>query len=381
MRFIMRKVIIIGVGHHNTLGVIRSLGEAGLKQQIVLLMISKKRNFVCYSKYVSKKNVYLILDTSQIVNVLLNIAKTETEKPVIISCADKYAKIIDENSDILANYYVLPNAGGKGRIIFFQHKEEQFKLAELCGMTIPNNFLLCKGSELEIKRRDLSFPCIIKPLNSCLGSKADIKVCNNESELITAIMTSHSLIRIEEYINKIMEFQLIGCALSNTIIIPGYTSIIRQPKNTNTGYLKYSPITDGVISEILLEKARSFVSAIGYQGLFSMEFIRDTNGEDFFLEINLRNDGNAYSVTAAGVNLPFIWYKYAGTTQQVIETTIIENGIYWMPEFNDICNVKHIGFWKWLKDFCGSNAYAVFDFKDMAPFISKLFDKLFSRSK
>ena len=41
-----------------------------------------------------------------------------------------------------------------------------------------------------------------------------------------------------------MEFQLIGCSLDGgeTIIIPGYTRILRQPRNTNTGYLEYSPI-------------------------------------------------------------------------------------------------------------------------------------------
>ena len=41
-----------------------------------------------------------------------------------------------------------------------------------------------------------------------------------------------------------MELQLIGCSLNagEKIIIPGFTKLIRQPKNTNTGYLLYSPI-------------------------------------------------------------------------------------------------------------------------------------------
>ncbi len=48
--------------------------------------------------------------------------------------------------------------------------------------------------------------------------------------------------QIQEYIEKKMEFQLIGCSLEKgeKIIIPGFTQIIRQPDNTNTGYLRYS---------------------------------------------------------------------------------------------------------------------------------------------
>ena len=39
-------------------------------------------------------------------------------------------------------------------------------------------------------------------------------------------------------------------------------------------------------------------------------FVRDNEGNDYFLEINMRNDGNAYCVTSAGVNLPYIWCYY-----------------------------------------------------------------------
>ena len=60
----------------------------------------------------------------------------------------------------------------------------------------------------------------------------------------------------------------------------------------------------------LLQKCISFIREVGYTGLFSMEFLRDKYGNDYFMEINFRNDGNAISVTEAGVNLPYIWYAY-----------------------------------------------------------------------
>lgn len=53
-------------------------------------------------------------------------------------------------------------------------------------------------------------------------------------------------LQIQEYIRKDIEFQLIGCSLNGgeEVIIPGASIILRQPKNTNTGFLRYVPIRE-----------------------------------------------------------------------------------------------------------------------------------------
>lgn len=111
---------------------------------------------------------------------------------------------------------------------------------------------------------------------------------------------------IQEYIEKEIEFQLIGCSLNSgeTIIVPGVSIILRQPSNTNTGFLKYVSLKEFQYSGI--ENCKQFIKTIGYSGLFSMEFLRGKDGKDYFMEINMRNDGNAICVTAAGVNLPYM---------------------------------------------------------------------------
>ena len=47
------KVIVIGINHHNTLGVVRSLGYKGLKSHVII-MCRQKNPYVCYSKYIVK---------------------------------------------------------------------------------------------------------------------------------------------------------------------------------------------------------------------------------------------------------------------------------------------------------------------------------------
>lgn len=46
---------------------------------------------------------------------------------------------------------------------------------------------------------------------------------------------------------------------------------------------------------------------IGYEGIFSAEFMIDKDGKYWFLEINLRNSGWSYASTKLGMNLPLLW--------------------------------------------------------------------------
>ncbi len=372
----MNKIIVIGGIHHNTLGVVRSLGKAGLTDNIILLNVSLNDSFVGKSKYVRKENVYRVQDEKDIVDKVYCIAITQKEKPVIICCGDSFINVIDDAYDFLAPYCILPTAGEQSRISYFLDKEIQCTLAEKCGLKVPLHFLLRDRNKLDLTQ--LPYPCIVKPMNSIVGQKSDIVICSTKKDLENYLSDKKSYsLHLEEYIVKTMEFQLIGCSLEQKIIIPGYTIIIRQPNNTNTGYLKYLPIQDGVVPVTLIEKVEKFIREIGYKGLFSVEFIRDAVGNDYFLEINMRNDGNAYCVQCAGVNLPNIWYKYAANPQaEIKESVVFERPIYLMPEFNDIRNIFKVGVMQWMRECFTADTHTIFDKYDLAPFFYALYSKV-----
>lgn len=372
----MRKIIVIGGAHHNTLGVVRSLGEAGLADDIILIGVFCGNNFVGKSKYVRKENIYNIQNEFDIVAKVFSIAKVQDEKPILICCGDSFISVVDEAFDFLAPYCILPTAGKQSRITYFLDKEIQCKLAEECGLKVP--FHLSFNEENKSSLVEIPYPCIIKPMNSVVGKKTDIAICSTNKDLEFYLSSKKSYnLHIEEYINKSAEFQLIGCSLEQKIIIPGYTMIIRQPKNTNTGYLKYLPIQDGFVSTTLIKKVETFIRKIGYKGLFSVEFIRDSIGNDYFLEINMRNDGNAYCVQCAGVNLPNIWYKYAADSQAEIKDIIaFEQPIFLMPEFNDIRNIFKVGIIRWMRECFTADAHTIFDRHDLGPFFYALYSKV-----
>ena len=303
------KVVIIGGIHHNTLGVIRSIGSEGISSEDIALFIvdehGGKKDFVSKSKYLKKSTIRYLKTYDEILEALYRIAD-KNEKKAIVCCADGASEVVMSNADNLKEFFFCSSIGVKPD--FFFNKNDQSLLAKESGFAIP------RGEIIDTKKGKVDwdiFPCIIKPIKSIKGAgKNDIKIAKNREELSTLLEEVVSeTVQIQEYIEKKMEFQLIGCSLEKgeKIIIPGFTQIIRQPDNTNTGYLRYSPISQ---LDIDINRINLFFQKIKYDGLFSIEFIRGENNVDYYLETNLRNDGNAYCVKSAGINLPYIWCYY-----------------------------------------------------------------------
>ena len=358
-----KPIFIIGGSHHNTLGVIRAFGELGIAKDIVLF-IDNSDHIITTTKYVTNERIHRFSSNCEIAELVIQAASKFDSKPVVICCGDPYIDAIDNSSDIISTVCTIPRASHFGGIVEYLDKNRQRDLAIKCGFKLPRKF------EID----NVKFPCILKPENSTKGSKNDIAICKSEAELKEYLKSHASIVSIEEFIDKEIEFQLIGCSLQQQIIIPGYTDIIRQPENTNTGYLKYSPISDGFVSPELLEKVKKLIRGIGYIGLFSVEFLRARDGKDYFLEINMRNDGNAYCVTSAGVNLPYLWYKYADNPDSIItEQTDFSKPIYWLPE-DDLRSIKKIGPTKWLKQWISADSHAYANKKAPKPFVYYFLD-------
>ena len=70
----MNKVVVIGGDHHNTLGVIRGLGEKGIAPDLILVTPSKM-TYVDASKYIARQ--WKIDCDDEIVDLLLSHYKDE----------------------------------------------------------------------------------------------------------------------------------------------------------------------------------------------------------------------------------------------------------------------------------------------------------------
>lgn len=366
------EAIVIGGLHHNTLGVVRSLGEDSEMQiNIKVLLVGRmnqEKNIISESKYINKQNIYYVEHDTDIAEWLLNNVPNNELQSVVICCSDGSAEQVISNYDRLKKWYRLPSVNFD--ITNLMSKITQDEIASECGFFVPKWEVVKKG-----KTTNWSiFPCITKPEKSVQGKgKGDIHIASSREELDAYLEEIEAeYVQIQEYLEKDFEYQLIGCSLNDGkhLIIPGFTKILRQPPNTNTGYLVLSPIENLNYNAEVVER---FLSAIGYNGLFSLEFIRDKKGRDYFLEINLRNDGNAYCVQTAGVNLPIIWCKYAISGEVPTSKESISKSVFFIPDFIDMKpGIKKEGFFGWGYQFITAKSHSLFNLRDMGPFIYEL---------
>lgn len=357
--------IIIGGNHHNTLGVIRALGYKGINS-LVILVTNEKKPYVSFSKYITK--CVLLNSSKEIVSYLLNYAKGIDKKSIIFSCADFVTSELDKFYNELNNHYHLLTANGKDICNHYMNKDVMATLANKVGIFTPPSWIIEDYTNHNLNEVD--FPCIVKPLASIYGTKAEIKIFQEKSSLEKYLSENkgHRFI-IQKYIDKDFEYQLIGCSLNHgaEIIIPGYSKCIRPCPGTNTGFLEYKPFGD---FQCDLKACRDFIKAIGYQGLFSMEYLRDKQGDDYFMEINMRNDGNGICVTGAGVNLPYIWYQYCAGEDYKKEWSKGVNDIFVMPEFDDFLLVlkRKVSMNTWWKDYKRTTTFMEYSKDDPKPY-------------
>ncbi len=378
----MRKVIVIGGNHHNTLGVIRALGRRGITPYVILTT-NANSPFVARSKYIA--HIWSGLSVTQVPEFLLLHFSKETLKPILIACNDANAYILDKNRESLSEYFIVPGTNnfllGK-----YMNKLEMSHKANEFGLITPFSSVVWDGNI----NNSLPFPCITKSEYSNNGSKQDIRVFNDKESLILFLKNNKNRYNVQEFIDKDFEYQLIGCSLNNgeEIIIPGYSKLIRPGNGSNTGFLCYDRVDESLVP--IITKSKHFLKSIGYNGLFSIEFLRGKDGLDYFMEINFRNDGNGISVTQAGVNLPYIWYLYNSGIDYREELKTIKRQ-YVMPEFTEL-GMWYSGLISWSQfrnDMKLADVYMDFDCDDKAPtkgwynyctlFISMLIKKVIKR--
>lgn len=361
------NVIVIGGNHHNTLGVVRSLGQRGIGVELIIIG-DIYHKYVSTSKYVVSHHALLVAEE---LSAYLLFRKKRDEKEVIISCSDEVTEHLNSFVDILSPFYYLPGTKKQGDLIPTMDKTTMIQLADKNGLRSPLFWRLPE------EKNRIFFPCISKTCISSHGSKQDIKVFYSIEELDSFLERVKGEIFIQEFVDKKEEIQLIGCSLRGgaDIIIPGMSRIIRSQSNTNTGFLEYGPI-DPFYNQIIV-KCKSFLMDCDYSGLFSLEFLRDKKDNVYFLEINFRNDGNAFCVTAAGVNLPMIWYKGIRGLDYSDELHPVKRVLV-MPEFQDFKLVLQgkIKLLQWLKDLKNTDAFLDWDRTDVRPFFRYILNKI-----
>lgn len=359
------KAVVITDDHYNGLGMVRSLGLAGI--EVTLLLTASDKSFVDSSKYVDK--CIKIYPTAKAIITEVNkiISEYSDTTIVLFPLNDFTAQVLDENITSFPSNVLCPNA--KGKMHKLSDKYFIKTIAEDCGFVVPKGVLVDLDKTAYIFWS--TFPAIIKPLVSVEGAKSDIAIIQNTSELELEYQRyrdqGYTRALVEEFIdgsNSHM-IEVMGARnLDSSIDFAGIISKIREfpIQNGSTSYASIVSTHDG----IEFDSITNFLNRIDYVGIFDIEY-KYANGKAYFIECNFRNGAPGFIFTKIGHNIPAIWIEKNLKVDLGVEHKQVPE-INFMIEQNDFINMLKGTpvFFKWQKQY--KEACKIFSLKgDQKP--------------
>lgn len=367
------KHIVFCDEHYNPLGIVRSLGEYGIRPIVIILR--GKIVLTSKSRYISQCHIVDTMEKGY--KLLLKLYGNEDKKPFLYTSDDTKTSYLDEHYNELKDKFYFYNAGEEGRINYYMNKENIGLLALKHGL----NFLKAITVERGIIPQDIEYPVITKALDSrASGWKKDMYICNSAEELKQALENiSSSVVMIQKYILKKNEYCIEGLSVNRgkdvfLSIASTYNYLLPD------SYSPYMTVRNFDRMDIK-PKVEAMFSEIGFEGIFEVEFLIDQDDKLYFGEINFRNSTWSYASTCAGMNLPVLWAQ--GMLSGEIDDSCyepIKNGFTAMVELTDfkyrVLGHK-ISLLKWLADYKNSDCKYYVGRNDIRPVILMLLKKVF----
>ena len=366
-----RVYIVFGIEHYNHLGMIRSLGESGIAP--VAIIIRQRPAIASKSKYISK--LYLVDSVEEGYRILLEqYGSFDKENlPVVLTGDDLLTSYLDERYEEIKDKFLFYNAGTAGRITRFMNKDAINDLARKHGLNVAKTWRVPRGEIPDT----VEYPIITKAISSNSGGwKNDVFICHSKSELEDAYTKIKSEeVLLQKYIEKKNELCLDGVCVNKgkDVFVSMASSYKYILPDRYSFYMYFYPFTD----DKTLEKIVGMMSEIGFEGIFTIEFLIDKDDALWFMEVNFRNSGWSYASTCWGMNLPLIWAE-SMQNQKIPETarkTIPENAtaIVELTDFSTRVLQQKMNPFKWFSECRSCECRYLYNKQDPKPFWSALF--------
>lgn len=375
-------MVIVGPSHVNALGVVRSLGEMGVKP--LFLQLRRETNFVRSSKYLSGSDV--VDSAEEIVPYLIEMGRRSESKSLLIPTSDQVSDIVSHAYEKLSSYYFLPHSIDGVRLGEKMDKLWQHDLANRCGLQTPRTWVISQTNQDAVNK--ITYPCITKSRSSLEGGKTNTHICASRTELDKALLNATDKVIVQEQIQRKTEVDLLGYVDdSGKIWMPSgyyYLNLKKDSYGTQMIHDSVEHISDRYGIDISV--VQDFIRATGYRcGYFSVEFLIDKYGNAFFTEINLRNDAHTYGATQLGANIHY--GLYAASYKVKTHKFHIEHPVKVIADQQDIFdNVyrRKMSLWHWIREVKQFDVCILCNKKDLMPSLRYGWDivvyKLFSHS-
>jgi len=367
--------VVLG-GDFQGLGVIQSLAE----NNIPIFLLEYEWSIGRYSRYV-KRRKYLpsFLKEDVFLSSLLDLAEKEDLYGwVLYPNNDETVKMLSQNKDRLSKVFKVP-VPSWDVVKNFYYKLNCYEVASDLGIPIPKVY---RARDLEtLMSQELRFPLVLKPNfkeNYYPFTKKKAVRADNPDVLRLEYARMAEIVHPE---NVIVQDMIIGGPknlFSFATVFDGEKILValsaRRTRQHPMDFGKATTFAEAMKIPELESLTIKLLRGIGYSGIAEVEFMFDERDNLYkFLEINGRPWGWHELTKAAGVNMPYILFRYMqGLTIEKIEPDY--NGVKWVRLITDLPIVfkevmsGRLSLKEYSKTWEGKTALAIFSWKDPLPF-------------
>jgi predicted ATP-grasp superfamily ATP-dependent carboligase len=311
--------VVVG-GGLNALGIVRSLGAAGVA---LIVVDTDPRSPAMRSRY-GQKVTCSALEGQALLDCLAQLAKGRPAKMMLFVTEEKTVVAVSEHRAVLAPHFHL-RLPEHERLLALMHKQGFQDLAEAVGAPVPRAVRL-EGPEDLPRIEQLTYPCVFKPSKKDYGYGARFKKAykvQSPAEVAQLYKEIHPVLAdmvVQEWIEG-SDAEVYFCLQ--------YVGADGEPVSSFAGrkIRSWPPRIGGTasctaaweVSDQLREMTTTFFRQVGFTGMGSMEYKRDArDGRFYMVEPTVaRTDFQEEVATLNGVNIPLAAYLYeSGLPQQ-----------------------------------------------------------------
>lgn len=373
------KAVVLGANYYIGLSTIRCLGKKGV--HVVAIDYDRDKAFALESKYVKEIGIapHYREEEERFLHFLIDYAKLQEEKPVLIPTADPYVEFIEAHFYELKQYYLFPQQE-QGIYSMMLDKDQFYKFCREIGAPIPETVSLDEEGYLGKVEERIGYPCMVKPVDSPRFMhvfRQKMFKAGNREELIEAIDKAKRE-GVEVFVQRIIpgfddHMYTFDAYINQEGEITHWTTCQKYRQYPiNFGASVYT--TQKFVKE-LYDIGEPFFKKTGFRGFAEIEFKKDADtGQFYIIEVNARTTNFNALLEKCGLNMPYITYRemvgYPLEEKSIQEDT----GIVFWAEYEDVFAIRdyirsgQLSTFEIAKSFMTKKAPALWDPGDQRPF-------------
>jgi D-aspartate ligase len=381
-----RPVLIIDGGSRADLGLVRSLGFAGVR---VHLLTSGPASVTAQSCYVTQTHAFPHSSASDAERVarIRAVAKSLSARPVLLASGDRTLRFLsrcrDQISDVvdhdLPDERTVTNCLDKSRFA---------RVAARLSLPVPKTWIPRNLAAMQLLAPRLEYPVFVKPVHGDAAATLPHEIrrtgkgwqVKSAAELLAAyrLFVHHGMTKliVQEYVpgpdSELASVHMY--ADQSGQIIGSFTGMKARAWPPDAG------VATAVTSrrnERLVSAAADIMRKMRYSGFAILQFKRDPRHDEYrLIEINCRYGTWTELPSRCGCNFPVV--AYASITGQPLPALDQREGASWLDfsrDFNALRRYRRSGVWTWgryLRSLSSVRCWAFFALDDPAPFFWQL---------